>query len=174
MPCRRTIFICWGITPNHTITADRAIRHKLPADIFLVQQLYESAVPKTEKENEKCPLYGYQKAFDYIKKNGLCLEEDYPFCSGVKNVCDSKGVFTRPKSEDPKTLLDLEDKKKFPRHAVTVIGYGTENDVDYYLILNSWDVDWTDHGCAKIEKCLFSRFYYPITSNDPGYSPKNH
>lgn len=80
--------ICWGIAPCHTITAGRVIRHRLPADILSCQHLYECAIPKTERDYEKCGLYGYQKVFDYVMKHGLCLEKDYRFLPGVTNKCN--------------------------------------------------------------------------------------
>jgi cathepsin B len=35
-------------------------------------------------------------------------------------------------------------------HAVRMIGWGTENNVDYWLIANSWDTDWGMDGYFKI------------------------
>jgi cathepsin L len=37
-------------------------------------------------------------------------------------------------------------------HAVLVVGFGTEDDVDYWLIKNSWGTDWGDQGCMKIQR----------------------
>jgi len=37
-------------------------------------------------------------------------------------------------------------------HAVKVIGYGTENGVDYWLCQNSWTATWGDSGFFKIRK----------------------
>lgn len=31
-------------------------------------------------------------------------------------------------------------------HAVRMLGWGTENGVDYWLIANSWNNDWGDKG----------------------------
>jgi len=35
-------------------------------------------------------------------------------------------------------------------HAVKLIGWGTENGVDYWLVANSWNEDWGDKGTFKI------------------------
>jgi cathepsin B len=37
-------------------------------------------------------------------------------------------------------------------HAVKLIGYGTENGVDYWLAQNSWTTTWGDNGMFKIRK----------------------
>lgn len=35
-------------------------------------------------------------------------------------------------------------------HAVLIVGYGTENGIDYWLIKNQYGVKWGDRGYAKI------------------------
>ena len=35
-------------------------------------------------------------------------------------------------------------------HAIKIIGWGTENGDDYWLVNNSWNSDWGDNGTFKI------------------------
>ena len=37
-------------------------------------------------------------------------------------------------------------------HAILVVGYGTENGVDFWLIKNSWGTTWGNAGQMKIRR----------------------
>ncbi|GMN23371.1 hypothetical protein TIFTF001_043674 [Ficus carica] len=37
-------------------------------------------------------------------------------------------------------------------HAVVVIGYGTENGQDYWLVRNSWGTNWGEQGYMKLQR----------------------
>jgi len=37
-------------------------------------------------------------------------------------------------------------------HAIRILGWGTENTVNYWLVANSWNNDWGDNGFFKIRR----------------------
>ncbi|XP_075215313.1 cathepsin B-like [Lycorma delicatula] len=58
---------------------------------------------------------------------------------------------------------------KLGGHAVKLIGWGEENGVPYWLVLNSWNTDWGDNGYFKIKmgsnECGFESFVLAGTAD---------
>ena len=44
------------------------------------------------------------------------------------------------------------EEDAFQNHAVSVVGYGTEDGEDYWLIKNSWGTWWGDNGFMKLKR----------------------
>eukprot|EP00929_Paragymnodinium_shiwhaense_P075220 TRINITY_DN3844_c0_g1_i1.p1 TRINITY_DN3844_c0_g1~~TRINITY_DN3844_c0_g1_i1.p1 ORF type:complete len:562 (-),score=160.64 TRINITY_DN3844_c0_g1_i1:289-1974(-) len=58
-------------------------------------------------------------------------------------------------------------------HSVVLVGYGSENGLDYWVIRNSWSTYWGDAGYIKIARgendcCVSSQVGFPILTNAGG------
>lgn len=48
--------------------------------------------------------------------------------------------------------IKTENATKLGGHAVKLIGWGEENGIPYWLLVNSWNRDWGDNGTFKIRR----------------------
>jgi hypothetical protein len=98
-------------------------------------------------------------AFEYITRRGLSLESDLP----KFRLKAGDGIF--------QTEVDPAQDLSMAFHAVLVIGFGERDGNKYWLIRNSYGVQWGYEGYGLIERdcgnlrgrCCIARFpVYPI------------
>jgi C1A family cysteine protease len=118
---------------------------------------YSSGVTKTAGSCQKCNAVAHISSCYDVKPNdqvslkaavarqpvSIAIEADTRYFQSY-----SGGVLT---SSSCGTSLD---------HGVLVVGYGTENGQDYWLVKNSWGTSWGQNGYVKIARSS--------STNDPG------
>ncbi|WVZ06378.1 hypothetical protein V8G54_019724 [Vigna mungo] len=119
-------------------------------------------------------------AFEFIINNGgIDSEEDYPY-RGVDGTCDqymkNAKVASIDSYEDVNSYDELALKRRVAiegggrefqlyssgvfsgrcgtalDHGVVVVGYGTKNGHDYWIVRNSWGADWGEEGYMRMER----------------------
>jgi C1A family cysteine protease len=125
-------------------------------------------------ENGQCALSSYP----YTAKDGSCQK-----CSAVAHISSCSDVKPNDQislkaavAQQPVSVAISADTKLFQSyssgvitssscytsldHGVLIVGYGTENGQDYWLVKNSWSSSWGMNGYVKIAKSS--------STNDPG------
>ena len=125
-------------------------------------------------ENGQCALSSYP----YTAKDGTCQK-----CSAVTHISSCSDVKPNDQislkaavAQQPVAVAISADTKLFQSyssgvitssscytsldHGVLIVGYGTENGQDYWLVKNSWSDTWGMGGYVKIARSS--------STNDPG------
>jgi C1A family cysteine protease len=112
---------------------------------------YTSGVTKTAGACQKCDSVGVSFSTCYdVKPNDqvslkaavsqqpvvIAIEADTKYFQSY-----SSGILT----DDLKCGTSLD-------HAVEIVGYGTENGIDYWKVRNSWGESWGEQGYVRIQK----------------------
>ncbi|KAL6502651.1 hypothetical protein OROHE_024304 [Orobanche hederae] len=71
---------------------------------------------------------------------------------------------------DEERIYTLEDEimddvvlsGNISHHAITLIGCGEENGIEYYIAQNTAGEDWGFHGCFKVEATLVTNIHYVV------------
>ncbi len=131
-------------------------------------------------ENGQCTLNSYPYTSDTTQTEGTCQQQK---CSHVAHITSCYDVKPNDQislkeavSRQPVSVAIEADSFEFQsyssgvlsssrcgtnlNHGVLVVGYGTENGQDYWLVKNSWGTDWGDDGYIKILRSF--------STNDPG------
>ncbi len=170
---------CWAFSTIGAYENWYAINNNELVD-FSEQELVDC-----DKNDNSCNGGLMINGFNYIKKNGICKYNDYPYNAKKNWSCNNKcnkypkinGCYNVP-SNNTKLLKNallknaisiaieadnyyfqqyksgiINDKLKCGDnidHGVLLVGYGNENGQNYWLVKNSWGVDWGDNGYVKI------------------------
>jgi C1A family cysteine protease len=129
-------------------------------------------------DNGQCSLSSYPYTSGVTKTGGTCQK-----CSSVAHLSSCSDVKSNDQislkaavAQQPVSVAIEADTRYFQSysggiltssscgtnldHGVLIVGYGTENDIDYYLVKNSWGTSWGDNGYVKIARSN--------STNDPG------
>merc|ERR1712109_371081 len=99
-------------------------------------------------------------AFKYIKENGgIDTEESYPY-EGMDDTCryhrEDRGAIDASQSSFQFYSEGVYDEPNCSPmnldHGVLAVGYGVEEGQDYWLVKNSWGIQWGDEGYIKMAR----------------------
>ena len=109
---------------------------------------YESDYPYTEMEgtcksvSNKYTLTGFKRVTDGDEDNLKELLNTYgPIAIGMDASPVSFQLYSKG------TIFSNDNCKKLVlNHCVTLVGYGSNNEGDYWIVRNSWGTSWGDNG----------------------------
>jgi C1A family cysteine protease len=111
---------------------------------------YTSGVTKTAGPCQKCTSAGvkFSSCSDVTPKDQVALKA----AVAIGPVVIAIEADTRYFQSYSSGILDSTSCGTTLDHAVEIVGYGTENGVDYWKVRNSWTSSWGENGYVRIKK----------------------
>ncbi|PKA49900.1 Oryzain alpha chain [Apostasia shenzhenica] len=117
---------------------------------------------------EDYPYKGFDGACDAYRKNAHVVSIDsYEDVPAFSELSLAKAVAHQPVSvsiEGSSRAFQLYESGIFSGscgtaldHGVTAVGYGTENEEDYWIVKNSWGKEWGEEGYIRMARNVKSR-----------------
>lgn len=169
---------CWSFSASGATEGAWAISGK-PLTSLSEQQLIDCS---SSYGNNGCNGGDMDAAFQYIIKNGLCTEASYPYqaadgtcksctavghLNGYTDIPDETGILTEIQ-KGPVSIGIEADQAVFQfysggvlddsscgtnlDHGVLIVGYGSLNGKDYWIVKNSWGSGWGMNGYVLIAR----------------------
>jgi C1A family cysteine protease len=169
---------CWAFAVTETLESAYAIKTG-DLQVLAPQQLVDCDM-NSYGCSGGYPEFAFQYVEDHGLE--LESQYPYTAMDGVCEASDTKykleGCFEVPSNDElllqkavvqaPLTVIIEADERVFQfyesgvisaddcgqnlDHAVQLVGYGTENNVDYWLVRNSWGVGWGEKGYVKLQR----------------------
>lgn len=118
----------------------------------------------------------YLLLYHFFKSSGKSIEFSFEVIKSIENNWRIiyQGIYDGNCSSDP-YLID---------HGVLLVGYGSENGDDYWIVKNSWSKNWGDKGYMYLKrntkdlpygKCaILASSSYPTINHTSFIHKKNH
>lgn len=138
--CEKTSLGCSGGYPDHAL--QYIIDHGLELE---KDYPYRAANGQCKSKDTQ---YKLDQCFDVPPNDEKALQEAVALSPLVVLIEADQRVFQFYQSG----IITAKSCGQNIDHAVQLVGYGTENGQDYWLVRNSWGPSWGDHGYVKLER----------------------
>jgi len=138
---------CNGASPEAypKWVVNKKLLHETTYGYVAAQSTYKCPTDKTYwKPGSKVTSYGMDYQCSDTKLQQLVMK----YGSAMTGIHASDNGFSNYKSG----VFDKCNPNGKPNHAVVVVGWGTENNVPYWLIKNSWGTTYGSNGYVKVKR----------------------